>query len=345
MYKLLRSCLFLLPAEKAHHFTTGVLNMLCRIPGVGALIRTIFLIRDERLSRSVAGLKFSNPVGLAAGFDKNADYIHSFQNLGFGFLEIGTVTPKAQPGNERPRLFRLKKDNALINRMGFNNEGADYVVQKLAHRPQGILIGGNIGKNKVTPNEDAESDYLICFRKLFPHVDYFVVNVSSPNTPNLRDLQEKEPLKKLLLLLVEENNQQPNKKPIFLKIAPDLTDTQLDDVLEIVAETGIEGIIATNTTISRGGLQTPENQLETIGNGGLSGMPLEERSTEVIKYLRDRNKEIAIVGVGGISSVSSAMAKLDAGADLLQLYTGFVYEGPKLIKDINMALLSRFEEG
>jgi len=344
MYKILRSLLFLLPAERAHHFTTSMLNVLCRIPGIAAFIRSLYVVKDDRLAKTIAGIRFPNPVGLAAGFDKNAEYIHSFKNLGFGFLEIGTVTPKAQPGNEQPRLFRLKKDNALINRMGFNNEGADYAVAKLKRRPKGLLIGGNIGKNKITPNEEAESDYLICFRKLFPYVDYFVVNVSSPNTPNLRDLQEKEPLKKLLLLLAGENDKQPQQKPIFLKIAPDLTDSQLDDVLEIIKESGIAGIIATNTTISREGLDTPDDTLQNIGNGGLSGMPLSDRSTEVVRYLRQRNNEMAIIGVGGIDSVPSAIEKLDAGADLLQLYTGFVYKGPKLIKDINKALLNRFEE-
>lgn len=286
------------------------------------------------------GLNFPNVVGLAAGFDKDGKHIPGLACLGFGFIEVGTVTPIAQEGNPAPRLFRLPLDKALINRMGFNNEGLDALAERLkALRRKGVpnrlVIGGNIGKNKVTPNESAASDYLICFEKLFPWVDYFVVNVSSPNTPGLRELQEKEPLTRLLNLLQDKNRMQKSPKPILLKIAPDLSESQLDDIADIVRTTGLAGVIATNTTISRAALSTPESQIADIGMGGLSGVPVRARSTEVIRYLREKlGKEAVIIGVGGIDSAASAQEKLDAGADLVQVYTGLVYEGPGLVKSI-----------
>ena len=282
------------------------------------------------------GLKFENPVGLAAGFDKDGKYYRQMAALGFGFIEIGTVTPKPQGGNPQPRLFRLPKDKALINRMGFNNEGVDAMVERLkGKRPKGVIIGGNIGKNKVTPNEEAVNDYAICFEKLFDLVDYFVVNVSSPNTPGLRELQDKEPLTKLLSHLQKLNNQKPAQKPILLKIAPDLTNEQLDDIIDIVKDTKLEGVIATNTTIAREPLTTSKETIESIGNGGLSGAPLKQRSTEVIRYLYEKSgKQLFIIGVGGIDNPDEAIEKLNAGASLVQIYSGMVYYGPGLVKDI-----------
>lgn len=342
MYGILRSLLFKFDPEKVHYFTTSLLKNTLSFPGGKWLFKKLYFIEDKRLERTIGGLKFKNPVGLAAGFDKNASMFNDMYYCGFGFIEVGTVTPKGQPGNDQPRLFRLKPDEAIINRMGFNNEGVEVAIQNLKKKKVDILIGGNIGKNKVTPNERAEEDYRICFEAMFPYVDYFVVNVSSPNTPNLRDLQEKEPLKKLLALLMKKNNEQTKAKPIFLKIAPDLSNTQLDEIIEIVQETGIQGVIATNTTIQREGLTTTDKELEAIGNGGLSGKPLSSRSTEVIRYLADKSgKSFNIIGVGGIHSEKDALEKLDAGADLLQLYTGFIYEGPGLVKRINKAILAR----
>lgn len=294
-------------------------------------------IEDKRLEREVFGLKFKNPVGLAAGFDKNAVLFEELSDLGFGFVEIGTLTPKGQPGNDKKRLFRLKEDSAIINRMGFNNEGVDAAVERLK-KNKSVLIGGNIGKNKVTPNEEAVNDYKICFEALFPYVDYFVVNVSSPNTPNLRELQDKEPLTQLLGTLQQMNTEKSNPKPILLKIAPDLSDDQLLDIIDIVKDTKIAGVIATNTTLSRENL-TSENKSET---GGLSGKPLTKRSTEVIRFLSEKSgKAFPIIGVGGIHTAKDAIEKLDAGASLIQLYTGFIYEGPELINEINKELLVR----
>jgi dihydroorotate dehydrogenase len=290
----------------------------------------------------VAGLTFPNPVGLAAGLDKDAIAFNELGDFGFGFIEIGTVTPKPQEGNEKPRLFRLVKNEALINRMGFNNKGVDAAAVLLKKRKDPtLIIGGNIGKNKVTPNEKATDDYVYCFNALFDVVDYFVVNVSSPNTPNLRDLQEKEPLTNLLNTLQVLNQTKKTPKPIFLKIAPDLTNTQLDDIIEIVAITKIAGVIATNTTISREGLNYTEEEIKSYGMGGLSGKPLTKRSTEVIRYLKQKsNSAFPVIGVGGIHTAQDAIEKLDAGADLIQLYTGFIYEGPGLIKDINKAIMN-----
>lgn len=300
-------------------------------------MRRLYTFEHPKLERTVFGLAFKNPVGLAAGFDKDGKAFRTMAALGFGFVEVGTVTPEPQVGNAKPRLFRLPKDEALINRMGFNNAGAEAMVQRLqGKRPPGLIIGGNIGKNKATPNEQAVKDYEICFEKLFPHVDYFVVNVSSPNTPGLRELQDKEPLTRLLNHLQKLNRAKDKSKPILLKIAPDLTDAQLDDIVEIVQQTGIDGVIATNTTISREGLQ---QNTEKIGAGGLSGQPLRQRSTAIIRYLKNRSDgQMTIIGVGGIASPADAIEKLEAGASLVQIYTGLVYEGPALVKRINREL-------
>lgn len=336
MYKsVIRKILFYFDPEKIHHFSFSMIKGLMKIPFVPAISRGIFSVEKPDLERELFGLKFKNPVGLAAGFDKNAVLFDEFSNFGFGFVEVGTVTPKPQPGNPKKRIFRLKKDEALINRMGFNNDGADAIVERLRKRKTDIIIGGNIGKNKVTPNENAIDDYLICFEKLFDVVDYFVVNVSSPNTPNLRALQDKEPLTDLLRTLQTENKKKESPKPILLKIAPDLTDSQLMDIIDIVNTTKIAGVIATNTTISREGLQS-EHRNET---GGLSGKPVRERATEVIRFLAEKSgKSFPIIGVGGIHSAQDAKEKLAAGADLVQLYTGFIYEGPGLVKRINKSL-------
>ncbi|MEM8520864.1 quinone-dependent dihydroorotate dehydrogenase [Flavobacterium sp. PL12] len=338
MYKLLlRPLFFCFDPEKVHYFTFSLIRSLSKIPGFASISRSLYLVDDKRLETEVFGLKFKNPVGLAAGFDKDAKLYDELSNFGFGFIEIGTLTPVGQEGNPKKRLFRLKEDSAIINRMGFNNGGVKEAVERLK-KNKGVLIGGNIGKNKLTPNEDATSDYEICFEALFDYVDYFVVNVSSPNTPNLRELQEKEPLKQLLNTLQNKNLAKPKQKPILLKIAPDLTDSQLLDIIEIVKETKIAGVIATNTTLSREGLQS-ENKGEM---GGLSGKPLTSRSTEVIRFLSEKsNKSFPIIGVGGIHTAKDALEKLDAGASLVQLYTGFIYEGPALTRSINKAILKR----
>jgi len=304
------------------------------------MVRSIYVVNDKRLERKLFGLTFPNPVGLAAGFDKDAKLFDELSHFGFSFIEIGTLTPKAQPGNEKPRMFRLPEDEALINRMGFNNEGVEAAVKRLKHRSTKVIIGGNIGKNKITPNEDAAKDYELCFEALFDHVDYFAVNVSSPNTPNLRALQEKEPLTQLLNNLKMLNSRKEKPKPILLKIAPDLTNEQLDDIIDIVKQTNIDGVIATNTTISREGLITPNQKLETIGAGGLSGKPLTKRATEVVRYLSEQsNKTFPIIAVGGIYTAADALEKLNAGASLVQVYTGFIYEGPGIVKRINKGIL------
>lgn len=338
MYKLLiRPFLFGFDPEKVHHFTFSAVRFASKIPGVPLLFKAVYQVNDKRLEREVFGLKFKNPVGLAAGFDKDAKLYQELSNFGFGFIEIGTLTPKGQEGNPKKRLFRLLEDSAIINRMGFNNGGVIEAVERLK-KNKGVLIGGNIGKNKVTPNEEAVNDYKICFEALFGHVDYFVVNVSSPNTPGLRELQEKEPLIKLLQTLQDLNNQKEKPKPILLKIAPDLTDDQLLDIIEIVKTTQIAGVIATNTTISRDGLQSAnKNEM-----GGLSGKPLTKRATEVIRFLSEKsNKSFPVIGVGGIHTAEDALEKLEAGATLVQLYTGFIYEGPSLIKAINKKILEK----
>lgn len=341
MYKILKFFLFKINPESAHHLTFSLIKLAKFIPGFAYFGKKSAINCHPSLSKNVFGLNFRNPVGLAAGLDKDAVAFNEFGDLGFGFIEIGTVTPKPQPGNDKPRLFRLPKNEALINRMGFNNNGVIEAAKKLRHRKDAtLIIGGNIGKNKVTPNEEAVNDYVIGFNELFDVVDYFVVNVSSPNTPNLRELQEKEPLTNLLNTLQQLNLKKTKPKPILLKIAPDLTNTQLDDIIDIVKSTNIAGVIATNTTISREGLSYDKSEIEKIGMGGLSGKPLTKRSTEVIKYLKQKsNNAFPVIGVGGIHSAEDAIEKLNAGADLIQLYTGFIYNGPKLISDINKKLI------
>lgn len=337
MYKsFIRPLFFQFDPEKIHHFTFSLVKFLNKIPGLSSLFRGMYVVKGEHLKRNVFGIEFPNPVGLAAGFDKDGKLFEELGNYGFGFIEVGTVTPIGQEGNPLPRLFRLPKDQGLINRMGFNNNGVDGLVERLkARKNKNLIIGGNIGKNKLTPNEEAVNDYLICFHKLFDHVDYFVVNVSSPNTPNLRDLQEKEPLTKLLKTLQAENAKKEIQKPIVLKIAPDLSNGQLDDIVGIIKDSGIAGVIATNTTISRENLQETESRIAQIGNGGLSGAPVKKRSTEVIRYLSEKsNSSFPIVAVGGIFTSKDAQEKLDAGASLVQVYTGFIYEGPGMVKRI-----------
>lgn len=340
MYRLLiKPILFQFDPEKVHYFTFSLIRFLCKIPGFKQLFRNLYVVDNPGLKRELFGLTFNNPVGLAAGFDKDAKLYNELSNFGFGFVEIGTLTPKPQDGNPKQRLFRLKTDSAIINRMGFNNGGVEDAVKRLKQN-KGVLIGGNIGKNKVTPNDKAVDDYTICFNALYDYVDYFVVNVSSPNTPNLRALQDKEPLTHLLNTLQHLNNTKQKPKPILLKIAPDLTDEQLLDIIDIVKDTKIAGVIATNTTISRKGLKSPITLASQ--KGGLSGKPLTNRSTEVIRFLAEKsNKAFPIIGVGGIHSAKDALEKLEAGADLLQLYTGFIYEGPTLIGKINRAILKR----
>jgi dihydroorotate dehydrogenase len=342
MYKsLIRPLLFKLAPEKAHHFTFGMLRFLFALPFVRSIFYFSYNINHRSLEREVFGIRFKNPVGLAAGFDKDGKLFNQLGFMGFGFIEVGTVTPKAQTGNPQPRLFRLPEDSGLINRMGFNNQGVDKLRNRLRRKYATVVIGGNIGKNKLTPNENAVDDYLHCFETLYDAVDYFAVNVSSPNTPNLRELQEKEPLTKLLKALVVAADQKPVRRPILLKIAPDLTDSQLDDIVNIVRETGIDGVIATNTTISRKGLNQPIVEVEAIGAGGLSGKPVRARSTEVIRYLYQKSGgAFPIIGVGGIHSADDAMEKLEAGASLVQLYTGYIYEGPALVRQINKKIIA-----
>ena len=340
MYKRLKPLIFLFSPEAAHEWTMRLLTLACAIPGVAWILRRHYTVTDKRLEVSIAGLTFPNPVGLAAGFDKDARWLKEMRTLGFGFVEIGTVTPIPQKGNPRPRLFRLPADRGVINRMGFNNGGMVQAAAKLRRRPEGLLVGGNIGKNKTTPNASADLDYLKSFQSLHAHVDYFVVNVSSPNTPGLRELQSKEPLTQLLQLLMNENATMPTSRPIFLKIAPDLSDSELDDIIDLVQETGIAGVIATNTTISREGLQMDEARVQEMGPGGLSGAPVRERSTEVIRYLHTKSGgSFPIIGVGGICSGVDAQEKLDAGASLVQVYSGLIFEGPGLVRRINRHLL------
>jgi dihydroorotate dehydrogenase len=356
MYRLfLKPIFFLFSPERAHHLAMKLFKIALNMPILNILFKKIYKTDNPLLEKKVLGLTFKNPVGLAAGFDKDGQYLDILPSLGFGFVELGTVTPLPQDGNPQPRLFRLPDDEALINRMGFNNKGVDNLVNNLKNYrnvsasrtiptlgTEGVIIGGNIGKNKVTPNENATNDYEICFNALFDYVDYFVVNVSSPNTPNLRELQDKEPLTKLLSRLQVLNKKKTVPKPILLKIAPDLTDSQLDDILEIVKNTELSGLVATNTTISRDKLETPPLSIEAIGAGGLSGKPLKNRSTDVIRYLRKGGeKNMVIIGVGGIVTAEDALEKIEAGADLIQIYTGMVYEGPELIKKINTALLEK----
>jgi len=336
MYRyLIKPILFLGDPEWIHYFVFSLIRWIHKIPGVPFLIKVLYQVHHPKLERELFGIRFKNPVGLAAGFDKDAKLYRELSNFGFGFIEIGTLTPKPQSGNPKKRLFRLPQDAALINRMGFNNEGVEAAIPRL-QKNKNIIIGGNIGKNKITPNEKAVEDYIGCFEALYPHVDYFVVNVSSPNTPNLRELQEKKPLTDLLNTLQKRNQEKDQPKPILLKIAPDLTDDQLLDIIDIVKTTQTAGVIATNTTLSREGLLSA-NKNET---GGLSGKPLMQRSTEVIRFLSEKSqKAFPIIGVGGIHKPEDAIAKINAGADLVQLYTGFIYEGPRVVKRINKALI------
>ena len=347
MYRIIRKLFFLLPAETAHYAAMNSLKFLCGFPFLRQQVKKAFSVDRINLQRQHFGLHFKNPVGLGAGFDKNARYLRELETLGFGFIEIGTVTPKPQEGNPKPRLFRLIKDNALINRMGFNNDGVDVIAKRLkAWRKSGkhltqkkqtsnFLIGGNIGKNKATPNEEAWKDYEICFRALHPHVDFFVVNVSSPNTPGLRELQEKEALKKILTHLQGMNTGFAVQKPILLKIAPDLTREQIDDVIELAQEIKLDGLVASNTTISRENLQTQAPELERIGAGGLSGKPVAYRSTDIVHYIQQQTGgSIPIIGSGGIFTADDAQDKITAGASLIEVWTGFIYEGPFIVRNI-----------
>ena len=339
MYRyILKPILFRFVPERAHYITVGLFRALLSIPGGSWLTRQMFEYESPGSEVTIGGLTFPNAVGLAAGFDKDGKYYHDMSKLGFGFVEIGTVTPLPQGGNPQPRLFRLPADQGIINRMGFNNDGVDAMVTRIKKFgiPEGCVLGGNIGKNKATPNEKAVEDYIICFEKLYDLVDYFVVNVSSPNTPGLRELQDKKPLSIILNALTKRNR---SNKPLFLKIAPDLNQAQLDDIIDLVKETGITGLIATNTTISRDGLSAKASEVEQIGNGGLSGAPLTERATEVIKYLHDKsNGAFPIIGVGGICSGKDAVEKVKAGASLVQVCSGLIYRGPDLIKEIKKAI-------
>lgn len=346
MYQILRSFLFLMSAEKAHHFTMKLLRLIFSVPGGGKIFEAFYKTPTPNSAINLWGIEFPNRVGLAAGFDKDAVLGHQWNHLGFGFIEVGTVTPKPQAGNEQPRLFRLKKDQAIQNRMGFNNDGVESMAERIRLQNPLLIIGGNIGKNKNTPNENALEDYIICFRALHLFVDFFTVNVSSPNTPGLRELQEKEPLKKLLHSIMEERKKLECNKPVLLKIAPDLSEQQLDDIVEIVKETGIHGLIATNTTIDRNVLVKEKENAERNGAGGISGKPLKEKSTAVIRYLHQKSEgKIPIIGVGGIHSPEDALEKIKAGASLVQLYTGFIYEGPQLTKKINLRFEQYFGHG
>lgn len=342
MYKIfLRPLFFLFDPEKIHHFTFSLIKLTSKIPGFTWLFRTLYLVEDKRLERHLFGLTFKNPVGLAAGFDKNAVLYNELANFGFGFIEIGTVTPKAQVGNPKKRLFRLKNDHGIINRMGFNNEGLEAAINQLKKNKGQLIIGGNIGKNTDTKPEDYTKDYLECFNGLHPYVDYFVLNVSCPNVGSHAKLNDKEYLEELIGAVQKANKTFEKQKPILLKIAPDLNDIQLDEIIDLVNETKLDGVIASNTSTDRTGLKASSEKLEAIGNGGLSGQPIKDKSTNVIKYLATKsNKSFPIIGVGGVHSENDALEKLNAGADLIQVYTGFIYEGPSLIKGINKAILN-----
>lgn len=342
MYKwLIRPLLFLFPPEYIHHLVFVSLKLYFKFPGKRWFVRKLFVTDHPSLEREVFGLKFRNPVGIAAGFDKQAILFNEMAHFGFGFIEIGTITPKPQPGNQKPRLFRLKKDKALINRMGFNNIGAEEAVKNLKKRKTDVIIGGNIGKNTATPNHKAVDDYIFCFNKLFDHVDYFVVNVSCPNITDLHELQDQKMLTGILSELQTINKTKPVPKPILLKVSPDLNEMQLDEVIQIVHATGIQGVVATNTTITRNNLTTEPEKIKAIGQGGLSGKPVRDRSTEVIRYLAEKSgKAFPVIGVGGIFTPEDAIEKLNAGADLVQVYTGFVYEGPGIARQINKRLIN-----
>jgi len=342
MYKLIiRPLFFLFDPEKIHHFTFSLIKFLSKILGVPSIFRSLYVIEDKRLERNLFGLKFINPVGLAAGFDKNAVLYNELASFGFGFIEIGTVTPKAQEGNPKKRIFRLKSDEGIINRMGFNNKGLQEAIQQLKKNKGNIIIGGNIGKNTATLPQDYTKDYLECFTALHPFVDYFVLNVSCPNVGSHAKLNDKDYLLELITAVQLENKKFSSQKPILLKIAPDLNNEQLDEIVELVAETKIDGVIASNTSTIRENLKVSDDRLNEIGMGGLSGKPIKERSTKVIQYLAKKsNKSFPIIGVGGIHSAKDALEKINAGADLVQIYTGFIYEGPSLVKNINKELLN-----
>ncbi|RKF03741.1 dihydroorotate oxidase A [Tenacibaculum lutimaris] len=342
MYKLLiRPIFFLFDPEKIHHFTFSLVKFLSKIPGVPSIFRGMYQVNDKKLERNLFGLTFKNPVGLAAGFDKNAVLYNELANFGFGFVEIGTVTPKGQVGNPKKRLFRLKDDKGIINRMGFNNEGLEAAIEQLKKNKGKIIIGGNIGKNTNTAPENYTEDYVACFKGLHPYVDYFVLNVSCPNVSSHAKLEDADYLKELITEVQKLNNAEAQQKPILLKIAPDLNNQQLDEIIELVAETKIDGVIASNTSVNRDNLKASKERLQEIGNGGVSGQPVKDRSTRVIQYLADNsNKAFPIIGVGGIHSEKDALEKLKAGADLVQIYTGFIYEGPSLVKRINKAVLA-----
>ena len=341
MYKILvRPVLFLFDPEKVHHFTFSLIRFLCKIPFVASIFRGMYQIEDKRLERTLFGITFKNPVGLAAGFDKNAVLYNELANFGFGFIEIGTVTPLGQIGNPKKRLFRLKDDKGIINRMGFNNDGLEVAIEQLKKNKEKLIIGGNIGKNTQTKPENYTADYEACFKGLHPYVDYFVLNVSCPNVGSHAKLNDKDYLLELISAVQKLNNQEVIQKPILLKIAPDLNNNQLDEIIELVAETKIDGVIASNTSTTRDNLKASDELLKEIGNGGLSGQPIKAQSTKVIQYLsKNSNKSFPIIGVGGIHSAEDAIEKINAGADLVQIYTGFIYEGPNLIKEINKALL------
>ncbi len=341
MYKLLlRPIFFLFDPEKVHYFTFSLIRITSKIPGVSSIIRSLYQVNDPRLERNLFGLKFKNPVGLAAGFDKNAVLFNELANFGFGFIEIGTVTPKGQAGNPKKRLFRLKDDQGIINRMGFNNEGVQVAIEQLKHNKGKLIIGGNIGKNTNTSPDGYTKDYLTCFNALHPYVDYFVLNVSCPNVGSHAKLNDKDYLLELIETVQKANTNFDKQKPILLKIAPDLNALQLDEIVDLVLQTNLDGVIASNTSTDRSGLKAPKTQLDAIGNGGLSGQPVKDKSTKVIKYLADKsNKAFPIIGVGGVHSANDALEKINAGADLVQIYTGFIYEGPRLIKNINKAVL------
>ncbi len=343
MYKsIIRPIFFLFDPEKIHHFTFSLLKILSKIPGVSAIFRSLYQVNNPKLERNLFGITFKNPVGLAAGFDKNAVLYNELANFGFGFIEIGTVTPEAQEGNPKKRVFRLKADNGLINRMGFNNLGVAAAIEELKKNKEKVIIGGNIGKNTLTLPDNYTQDYVTCFNALHPYVDYFVLNVSCPNVSSHAKLTDKDYLLELISAVQNENKKCPVQKPVLLKIAPDLNSNQLDEIIELVAETNIDGVIASNTSIHREGLIASEEKLTKIGHGGLSGKPVKNRSTQVIKYLADHsNKAFPIIGVGGIHSAEDALEKINAGADLVQIYTGFIYEGPGLVKKINKAILAR----
>jgi dihydroorotate dehydrogenase len=343
MYKaIIRPILFSFDPEKVHHFTFSLIRFISKIPGMKGLFKSMYLVDDAKLERQLFGLTFKNPVGLAAGFDKNAVLYNELANFGFGFIEIGTVTPKGQIGNPKQRLFRLKEDQGIINRMGFNNEGLEAAISQLKKNKGQLIIGGNIGKNTQTKPEDYTKDYLECFNALHPYVDYFVLNVSCPNVGSHAKLNDKDYLLELIGAVQKANLDFEKQKPILLKIAPDLNDGQLDEIIELVNETNLNGVIASNTSTDRNGLRTSDERLTEIGNGGLSGQPIKSKSTRVIKYLADKSdKAFPIIGVGGIHSAEDAIEKLNAGADLVQIYTGFIYEGPRLIKNINKAILKK----